>query len=188
MVGRHPIFAGASTQTIISLSSGEAEFYGMVRGACRLLGLISLCADLNWTVKGTLVTDSSAAKGMASRRGAATVRHIHCPALWLQHAIADRKFKIEKRDGRILSADVGTKPGIPANKLWELLTTFGIRRATEPGAGQLGIDQLERRYVLDAHCQPPRQTQQAVERHDTHMQLAMLPPNRPGNAVISIYI
>ena len=38
MLGKHPIFAASSTQTILSLSSGEAEFYGAVRCACRTLG------------------------------------------------------------------------------------------------------------------------------------------------------
>ena len=37
--GNHPLYAGASTQTIISFSSGEAKFYGAVRCACRLLGM-----------------------------------------------------------------------------------------------------------------------------------------------------
>ena len=45
MLGKHPIFAASSTQTILSLSSGEAEFYGAVRCACRTLGLKSLMSD-----------------------------------------------------------------------------------------------------------------------------------------------
>ena len=47
MLGKHPIFAAGSTQTILSLSSGEAEFYGAVRCACRTLGLKSLMSDLS---------------------------------------------------------------------------------------------------------------------------------------------
>ena len=34
-IGKHPIYSGSSTQTIIALSSGEAEFYGGVRTASR---------------------------------------------------------------------------------------------------------------------------------------------------------
>ena len=80
MVGRHPIFAASSTQTILSLSSGEAEFYGAVRCACRSLGLKSLLSDLSLEVKAELETDSAACKGLCSRRGAAKIRHIHFPA------------------------------------------------------------------------------------------------------------
>ena len=81
------IFAASSTQTILSLSSGEAEFYGAVRCACRTLGLKSLMSDLPLEVKAELVTDSSACKGLCSRRGAGKIRHIHCPAL---SAVAQR--------------------------------------------------------------------------------------------------
>ena len=70
MLGKHPIFAESSRQTSLSLSSGEAEFYRAVRCACRTLGLKSLMSDLSLEVKAELVTDSSACKGLCSRRGA----------------------------------------------------------------------------------------------------------------------
>ena len=81
MLEKHPIFAASPTKTILSLSSGEAEFYGAVRCACRTLGLKSLMSDLSLDVKAELVTDSSGCKGLCSRRGAGRIRHIHCPAL-----------------------------------------------------------------------------------------------------------
>ena len=77
MLGKHPIFAASSTQTILSLASGEAEFYGAVRRACRTLGLKSLMSDLSLDVKAELVTDSSTCKGLCSRRSAGRIRHIH---------------------------------------------------------------------------------------------------------------
>ena len=64
MLGGHPIFAASSTQTILSLSSGEAEFYGAVRCAWRTLGLKSLLSDLSLEVKAELGTDSSACNGL----------------------------------------------------------------------------------------------------------------------------
>ena len=139
MFGKHPIFAGSSTQSIISLSSGEAEFYGSVKTACRLLGLKSLLMDLKMQLEADLCTDSSAAKGMASRRGAGSVRHIHCPALWLQQAIALRRLRITKRDGKSLSADVGTKSGIPAQKFFSLLAGFGVHLMGGRSTAQLNI-------------------------------------------------
>ena len=84
-----------------------------------------------------LVTDSSAAKGMASRRGAGKVRHIHCPALWLQQAVARKRLKVSRRAGKDLSADVGTKVGIPARRVWELLAHFGVVRAKGRSDAQL---------------------------------------------------
>ena len=125
-LGGHPIFTASSTQGVISLSSGEAEFYGAVRCACRTLGLKSLMTDFGLEVNAKLITDSTACKGLASRRGAGKVRHIHCPALWLQHAVADRKITIKKRAGRNLPPDIGTKAGISAEHMFRLLSSFGI--------------------------------------------------------------
>ena len=113
MLGKHPIFAASSTQTTSSLSSGEAEFHGAVRCACRTLGLKSPMSDLSLEVKAELVTDSSACKGLCSRRGAGKIRHIHCPALWLQHAVARRQVAIARRAGRRLCSRCRDQGGHP---------------------------------------------------------------------------
>ena len=122
MLGRYPIFAGTTTQAVISLSSGEREFYAAVRGACRALKLAPLMLDLGFSMQAVLRTDSAAAKGLTSRRGARQARHIHCPALWLQQGIARQKNRIQDHAGSTLSANAGTKARIPAQKMWELLT------------------------------------------------------------------
>ncbi len=139
MVGRHPLAAASTTQPILSISSGESDFYGAVRTACRLLGLQSLMRDIGWDAEARLGTDSLAAKGMASRRGAGTVRHIHCPALWLQQAISRRRLSIEKAVGAQLSPDIGTKASIPAPKLWELLGRFGVFKGTSTSTARLQV-------------------------------------------------
>ena len=128
-LGSHPIYTGSTTQTVIALSSGESEFYGGVRCACRLLGLKALLVDCGLEVEAELGTDSAAGIGMASRRGAARIRHIHCPTLWLQQAISQKRLKIVKKLGTSLAPDVGTKAGVPAEKMWSLLQSFGIVRA-----------------------------------------------------------
>ena len=84
--------------------------------------LAALTLDMGFSVQAVLRTDSTPAKGLASRRGAGQVRHIHCPVLWLQQAVARWKIRIEKQAGSTLSADVGTKAVIPAQKVWELPT------------------------------------------------------------------
>ena len=82
-----------------------------------------------------LVTDSSACKGLCSRRGAGKIRHIHCPALWLQHAVARRQIGITRRAGKDLAPGVGTKAGIPEDTMWRLLGMFGLAK-TEGRAKQ----------------------------------------------------
>ena len=86
-----------------------------------------------------LITDSTAAKGMASRRGAAKVRHVHCPALWLQQAVARRQLTILKRAGKNLAADVGTKVGIASDHVWELLASVGVVKAGGRAKAQLEL-------------------------------------------------
>ena len=107
---------------ILSLSSGEADSYGAMRCACRTLGLKSLLSDLSLEVKAELVTDSSAWKG------AGKIRHIHCPALWLQHSVARRQIGIPRRAGKDLPPDVGTKAGITEDTMWRVLGCLDWRR------------------------------------------------------------
>ena len=46
MLGKHTIKTWSTTQSSVSLSSGEAEFNGVVRGAGMGLGFQSLMRDL----------------------------------------------------------------------------------------------------------------------------------------------
>ncbi len=49
--GKHLLRGWSSTQKVIALSSGEAEFYGMVRGAAECMGTQSLLGDLEVEAK-----------------------------------------------------------------------------------------------------------------------------------------
>ena len=62
------------------------------------------------------------------RTVAVRIRHIHCPALWLQHAVARRQIAITRRAGKDLAPDVGTKAGIPEDTMWRLLGMFGLAK------------------------------------------------------------
>ena len=69
MLGRHTRKHWSSTMPSVALSSGEAEFYGVVRGAGQGLGYQSLIADLGLSLPLRMWTDSSAAIGICSRQG-----------------------------------------------------------------------------------------------------------------------
>ena len=45
MIGSHTIRTYSSTQTLVSLSSGEAEYYGLVKGAAAGLGHQAIMID-----------------------------------------------------------------------------------------------------------------------------------------------
>jgi hypothetical protein len=109
MHGRHTIKTWSSTQATIALSSGEAEYYGVVKGASVLLGALSLCKDFGLPTKGRVHTDSSAAKGMANRRGLGKTRHIDTQYLWVQERLQAGDFTLLKEGTNDNVGDLFTK-------------------------------------------------------------------------------
>eukprot|EP00929_Paragymnodinium_shiwhaense_P114696 TRINITY_DN83169_c0_g1_i1.p1 TRINITY_DN83169_c0_g1~~TRINITY_DN83169_c0_g1_i1.p1 ORF type:complete len:160 (-),score=28.37 TRINITY_DN83169_c0_g1_i1:263-697(-) len=124
--GDHLLRSTSTTQAIVSLSSGEAEFYSCVKGASIAIGVMSLLADLGVQPRQPplLRVDSSACLGMAGRKGAGKVRHIHTPCLWLQRAVADGRLVLAKIEGAVNPADLGTK-ALPAASIKKILADIG---------------------------------------------------------------
>eukprot|EP00973_Karenia_brevis_P029566 4078474-Karenia_brevis.AAC.1 len=50
-IGKHFIKAWASTQSIIALSSGEAEFYALTKAASQTLGVMTMARGMGDTVE-----------------------------------------------------------------------------------------------------------------------------------------
>eukprot|EP00971_Amphidinium_carterae_P319485 6349462-Amphidinium_carterae.1 len=67
-MGEHLLRHTSTVQSVIGLSSAEAEFYAITRGACVGLGIQSVLADWAWHVPLEIYTDSSSAKAIALRR------------------------------------------------------------------------------------------------------------------------
>ena len=100
------------TQSSPALSSCEAEYYAVVDGASRALGMQTAAKELGIDVGDLSVevkTDSSGAKSFASRRGSGRIRHIEVKLLWLQQAVADGRFRMVKVPGKENPADILTK-------------------------------------------------------------------------------
>ena len=105
MLGTHCIKTWSTNQQVVATSSGEAEYYG--------LGVQGMLRDSGITLGIALCIDSSAAKGIASRRGLGKVRHIELAELWLQDQVARGKIKIEKIRGDDNFSDSLTKHSNP---------------------------------------------------------------------------
>ena len=88
MFGSHCIKTYSQTQETIALSSGESEFYGIVKAAAMGFGMKGLLEDLGVEVEVQVNTDSSAAKRITARKGAGRVRHIGVRELWVQDRVA----------------------------------------------------------------------------------------------------
>ena len=107
--GLHTLKSWSSTQSVIALSSGESEYYGIVKGASILLGALSLAKDFGVVMEGRLSTDSSAGKGIASRLGLGKVRHLDVEDLWVQQKVRDGSVQLLKVAGVDNPADIFTK-------------------------------------------------------------------------------
>jgi len=134
-IGGHIIKSWSSTQNVVALSSGEAEYYGMVKGASMALVVRSVLGDLGYEMQIRLRTDASAAKGIASRRGLGKVRHIEVNQLWLQEKVSSGEIEVMKVKGLGNLADALTKaldgPGIKHHlELTKQCVTSGRHRLT----------------------------------------------------------
>ena len=109
-LGKHTLRTWSATQAMVAMSSAEAEFYAMVEGATRGIGLSGMLEELGLVTGGVeLHTDSSAAKSFASRRGVGKIRHISVKELWLQEAVKEGKVRLRKIGGEVNPADLMTK-------------------------------------------------------------------------------
>ena len=109
MIGSHTMNGWSDTQSVIALSSGEAEYYGMVSGASSGMGLRSLMKDLDVDFRMRVWTDSSAALGVSRRKGLGRLRHVELSQLWLQERASTGDIKVMKVNGKENLADALTK-------------------------------------------------------------------------------
>jgi len=108
--GEHLLKHSSTLQSTVGLSSAEAEYYALTKGACHALGLEAQLAD--WRLDaGTLqvYSDSSSARAFSARRGLGKMRHIQTRYLWLQERVALGHLVVRKVRGDNNVANVLTK-------------------------------------------------------------------------------
>jgi hypothetical protein len=127
MVGRHLIKAWSATQASIALSSGEAEYYGVVRGTGIALGTKALYNDIGLSLPIRIWTDSTAALGIGGRQGLGKLRHLECHSLWVQQRLRRKEFRLLKVDGEVNPADLFTKHLDSKSKLDQVVGLFSCR-------------------------------------------------------------
>ena len=126
MIGGCCIKPWSSTQPLIALSSGEGEYSGVVKGASVGLGVQAMLKDLGVELSLEILTDASAAKGIASRRGLGKTRHIAVHYLWVQERVNCGDIIVKKIWGGENPADLLTKT-LDKTKLLKSLSVFGIK-------------------------------------------------------------
>ena len=127
MHGSHLVKAFSRTQSNIALSSGEAEFYGVVKAAGIGLGYVSLLEDVGVSLPLRVWTDSIATIGICGRQVLGKLRHVDTQCLWIQQRFRDGSFELRKVLGTDMPADLFTKhlgPEEKANGILNMLTCY----------------------------------------------------------------
>ena len=132
-VGAHVIRHWSRLQSVVSLSSGEAELYSLNKGGAEGLGIQQLAYDMGWILGVVLRTDASATKAMAMRRGSGKLKHVEVQELWLQQAVHSERLRVEKIPRASNASDLLTHHWTSAMKpmfqglavMWDPGVTFG---------------------------------------------------------------
>ena len=136
MLGKHMIKLSSTTQAPLSLSSAEAEWFAMVKASCLGIGMQAAARDFGFELGIALHVDSSAAKGIGSRRGVGKIRHLDVNTLWLQQKISSRQVKLYKVDTKENLADLGTKH-LDGTAIKKFVSMMGFVFST--GRSKLGL-------------------------------------------------
>ena len=166
--GAHMLECSVGKQSVVALSSAEAEFYAIVRGAAmgmqtlqileafvRALSTTKVKDDDENLVSLRVSSDSSAARAICNRVGSGKVRHLSIKELWIQEEVRKKRMAMDPVDTSMNWGDIGTKAH-PKDRLDSLMSQLPLRRTVvgAVAAGECG-----------AFCSPQRLLDYAVRRH-----------------------
>ena len=89
----HLIEASTSTQQVVSLSTAESEFYGIVRRAASGIQLRQAFMQFGFSVRLRVLSDSSAARAMTARTGSGWVKHMEARYFWVQDRVRKKRWE-----------------------------------------------------------------------------------------------
>ena len=124
LIGRHCVSTKCKHQSVIALSSGEAEFYALASGLARGIGLQQLVRDWDWSLDLVLGSDSTTAITMATRHGHGRAKHMSVQYLWVQEILAREQARVVKVGTDVNRADLMTKH-LPRTRMEGLLHALG---------------------------------------------------------------
>ena len=129
LLGNHLVKHWSATQKSVTLSSGEAELGGLVKGAGEALGLQSLGRGLQIDFRICLYADSAAAIGICRRSGIGRARHLAAAQMRVQERLRENSFSLFNVLGTENPSDLLTKY-LPHSSLRLHLSALGVRSGT----------------------------------------------------------
>lgn len=124
-LGKSAIKAQAKGQAVIALSTGEAEYYGLISTASAALGEQALLQDWQISCPVVIALDASAGISIGSRRGLGRVKHLETCFLWVQDLVDRKRLRLKKVSTTEMLADAMMKP-LDCGRLTALLTAMGF--------------------------------------------------------------
>ena len=124
--GRHTLTHWSSTQTVVSLSSAEAELNAAVKMISEALGVRNLYNETGMQKNIVVKTDSSACNGILHREGCGKVKHLENRQLWTQSHIASKSVDVHKIPRELNASDCLTHHWNGAEGL-KHFSTIGLR-------------------------------------------------------------
>ena len=136
--GQSLIKSWSCNQSVIALSSGEAELYALTRLATQTVGIMSMAADFDCPMRGRIKSDSSAAIAISSRNGlGGKSRHIRVQYLWIQEALREESLTLQKIQTSNNTADLLTKH-LGREPFWKHVSAMGFSVGFVASAGPAG--------------------------------------------------
>lgn len=136
--GKSLIESSSCTQQVVALSSGESEFYGLLRGAACALQIRELLKEMKLDMTARVLTDSAAARGVVRRSGSGRVKHLEARWLWIQERVRSGDVVIDCVDTSLNTSDIGTK-FLTKRRFEELIAMMPLRL----GIGLLAVGGVE---------------------------------------------
>ena len=124
--GRCLVYSSSRAQKIGPLSSAESKTYA---AASAVMDAILIRAIISWMLQSRILMclyiDSSAARGILSRRGVGRLRHLSCRVVWLENLVGEKLLMVKAVLGAINPSDKATKR-LSISRLESLSYLFGI--------------------------------------------------------------
>ena len=97
-------------QAVRAQSSAEAEVFAGVMGIKEAIHVQQLLGWMGEPVRIRLRMDAAAARSVLCRQGVGKIRHLEVKVLWAQDQTKNGRVLVEKVEGTLNTADIGTKP------------------------------------------------------------------------------
>ena len=107
-IGHHVRMHWGKTQTVVALSSGEAELNAVLKGASEGMGITTMLTQCGEKFNLQVKTDSSACVGTSHRLGLGRLKHSEVKKVWIQEAVKSGSLAVNKLPRMLNCSDVLT--------------------------------------------------------------------------------